>query len=256
MTTSEQSPGGLLNFRRSLPGLSRSDNLSRLTPDGRRDLHALNFSRIIDLRGRTERAADPPPFLGHPAYLNLPLLPWRHRAFNEASAAARSNTDHMTAMLDHAPNQIVTVLGAILDAPPGPVLIHCHAGKDRTGLIAALCSELAGQTRDQTAADYAASGPALTRFYRDQQARRTPEQWARLAPFVPTRADDIRHTLNRLDDTWGGLRAYLSAHGLLQTETEALRNRLLDVKNPASGGGGGAPTAGADQPPHPAARDI
>ncbi|GGL06058.1 tyrosine-protein phosphatase [Deinococcus radiotolerans] len=132
----------------------------------------------------------------------------------------------MTAMLDHAPNQIVTVLGAILDAPPGPVLIHCHAGKDRTGLIAALCSELAGQTRDQTAADYAASGPALTDFYRDQQARHTPEQWAQLAPFVLTRADDIRHILNHLDDIWGGLSAYLKAHGLIGHESDVLARRL------------------------------
>ncbi|NTY01852.1 tyrosine-protein phosphatase [Deinococcus sp. JMULE3] len=226
MPPSEQPPGGLLNFRRSLPGLSRSDTLSRLTPDGRRDLKALNFSRIIDLRSRTERAADPPPFLGHPAYLNLPLLPWRHRAFNEASAAARTNADHMTAMLDHAPNQIVTVLGAILDAPPGPVLIHCHAGKDRTGLIAALCSELAGQTRDQTAADYAASGPALRDFYWDMQARRTPEQWAKLAPFIPTRADDIRRTLTHIDQHWGHLDAYLNAHGLPNADLTALRDRL------------------------------
>lgn len=156
---SEQPPGGPLNFRRSLPGLCRSDNLSRLPPDGRRDLNALNFSRIIDLRSRTEPAADPPSFLGHPAYLNLPLLPWRHRAFNEASAA-RSNADH-------AANQIVTVTCAVLGAPSGPVLIHGHAGKDRTGLIAALCSDLAGQTRDQTAADHAASGPALTGLSRD-----------------------------------------------------------------------------------------
>lgn len=226
MPPTEQPPGGLLNFRRSLPGLSRSDTLSRLTPDGRRDLKALNFSRIIDLRSRTERAADPPPYLSHAAYLNLPLLPWRHRAFNEASAAASSNADHMTAMLDHAPNQIVTVLGAILDAPPGPVLIHCHAGKDRTGLIAALCSELAGQTRDQTAADYAASGPALRDFYRDMQARRTPEQWAKLAPFVPTRADDIRRTLTHIDQHWGHLDAYLNAHGLPNADLTALRDRL------------------------------
>ncbi len=256
MTTSEQPPGGLLNFRRSLPGLCRSDTLSRLTPDGRRDLKALNLSRIIDLRSRTERAADPPPFLGHPADLNLPLLPWHHRALNEASAAARSNADHMTAMLDHAPNQIVTVLGAILDAPPGPVLIHCHAGKDRTGLIAALCSELAGRTRDQTAADYAASGPALRDFYLDQQARRTPEEWAHLAPFAVTRADVILQALTHLDHTWGGPHPYLTAHGLTRADIGALRNRLLDVKKPASGGGVVAPTTGADVSPHSTARDI
>ena len=109
----------------------------------------------------------------------------------------------MTAMLDHAANQIVTVLGAILDAPPGPVLIHCHAGKDRTGLIAALCSELAGQSRDQPAVDYAASGPQLTAFYAGMQARHTPEGWAKLAPLAPTHPGDILRTLDGLDRAWG-----------------------------------------------------
>ena len=219
-------PDGALNHRPCLPGLTRSGNPSRLTPAGQQQLLTLNFSRLIDLRDRTERTVDPPPFLGHPAYLNLPLLPWRNRAFNEATAAARSNADHMTATLDHAANQIVTVLGAILDAPPGPVLIHCHAGKDRTGLIAALCSELAGQPRDQTAADYAASGPALTGFYRDMQTRRTPEQWAKLAPLALTHPGDILRTLEHLDRAWSGLRAYLSAHGLTGADQDALSRRL------------------------------
>ena len=58
------------------------------------------------------------------------------------------------------------------------------------------------------------------------QARRTPEQWAKLAPFVPTRADDIRRTLTHIDQHWGHLDAYLNAHGLPNADLTALRDRL------------------------------
>jgi len=56
-------PNGALNFRRSLPGLYRSGNLSRLTGRGREQLLELGISRILDLRNRAERDLDPPPFL-------------------------------------------------------------------------------------------------------------------------------------------------------------------------------------------------
>jgi len=176
-------PDGALNFRRPLPGLYRSGNLSRLSERGRGELLALGLARIIDLRNRAERDLDPPPFLGRPEYLNLPLLPYRNRALNTASAEVRSNADHYRAHLDHAGNQIVAILGAVLDAPAGPVLLHCHAGKDRTGLIVALCLELAGVPRGEIAADYAASGPELEGFYQSQQQKKSPEAWAKLAPF-------------------------------------------------------------------------
>ncbi|MFC6748571.1 tyrosine-protein phosphatase [Deinococcus aquaticus] len=54
-------PDGALNHRSCLPGLTRSGNPSRLTPAGQQQLLALNFSRLIDLRDRTERTVDPPP---------------------------------------------------------------------------------------------------------------------------------------------------------------------------------------------------
>ncbi len=157
-------PDGALNFRRPLPGLYRSGNLSHLSEQGREGLLALNLSRLLDLRNRAEREMDAPPFLGRGEYLNLSLLPHRSRLFNEATAAATSNADLTVALLDHGANSIVGILGAILDAPPGPVLIHCHAGKDRTGLIAALCLELAGRSREDIAADYVATGPELVDF--------------------------------------------------------------------------------------------
>ncbi|CAM3955785.1 tyrosine-protein phosphatase [Deinococcus marmoris] len=197
------SPDGALNFRRPLPGLYRSGNLSLLSGQGRDGLLALNLGRILDLRTRAEREIDAPPFLGRVEYLNLSLLPHRVRELNEASLAG-SNGVSNCAVLDHAANNVVSILGAILDAPPGPLLIHCHAGKDRTGLIAALCLELAGRSREEIAADYVATGPELVDFYAALNARMTPEKWATYASLVPTVPDDILRPLAHLDSTRGG----------------------------------------------------
>lgn len=219
-------PAGALNFRRPLPGLWRSANLRFLSERGRAELLALGLSRVIDLRDRRERLVNAPPFLGRTEYLNLPLLPWRVRAMNEATAAARTNADRYRAHLDHAANNIVTILGAILDAPPGPVLIHCHAGKDRTGLIAALCGELAGRTRAQIAEDYARTGEELTDFYAALRERKTPEGWAALQPFVQTRAEDMLAALSHLDKEWDGVGTYLAAYGFSAEEQATLAARL------------------------------
>ncbi|GAA5511719.1 tyrosine-protein phosphatase [Deinococcus carri] len=222
-------PDGALNFRRPLPGLWRSGNLSRLSERGRRELLAAGFVRILDLRNRAERDMDAPPFLGRTEYLNLPLLPYRNRALNTAAAEAQTNADHYRAHLDHAANQIVAILGAILDAPPGRVLIHCHAGKDRTGLIVALCLELTGMPRGEIAADYAASEPELWAFYADSQTRRTSAERVKVEPFVASRPEDILTALEHLDADWGGVGPYLAAHGFSEAEQTGLRERLTHL---------------------------
>ncbi|SMB92281.1 tyrosine-protein phosphatase [Deinococcus hopiensis] len=220
-------PDGALNFRHPLPGLYRSGNLSRLTERGQAELLALGLGRIVDLRNRAEREVDAPPFLGRTEYLNLPLLPYRNQALNAASAVAAGNADFYRTYLEHAANHVTVVLGALLDAPPGPVLIHCHAGKDRTGLIAALCLELCGTPRGQIAGDYAASGLALVDFYAEWRRRKVPGAWAREAPFAVSRPVDILAALQYLDTQWNGLCAYLSAFGFSSREQGRLRARLL-----------------------------
>ncbi|QFP77054.1 tyrosine-protein phosphatase [Deinococcus sp. AJ005] len=219
-------PDGALNFRRALPGLYRSGNLSFLSEQGRVEMLALNLSRILDLRTRAERHIDAPPFVGRAEYLNLSLLSHCVRELNEASLAG-SNGVYNCAVLDYGANNIVSILGALLDAPPGPVLIHCHAGKDRTGLIAALCLELAGFSRDEIAADYVATGPELVDFYARGSLRRTPEHQRRDAPFIPTVVDDILRPLAHLNSTWSGVAPYLAAYGFSQAEQAALGRRLM-----------------------------
>ena len=159
-----------LNARFALPGLIRSANLSFLTGQGRAALLQAGISRIIDLRSRAERQIDPAPFAGRPEYLNLPLLPEQHAQISKIHATGQTNADFYRGYLDHAGNQIAAVFGAMHDAPPGLLLIHCHAGKDRTGLVAALTqelcrlSELCGLSRAEIAADSAETDRHLGQF--------------------------------------------------------------------------------------------
>src|SRR3984885_16112342 len=65
------------------------------------------------------------------------------------------------AVLEHARAELRHVLEVIADAAPGPLLFHCVAGKDRTGLIAALLLALADVEPAAIAADYAVSAENL-----------------------------------------------------------------------------------------------
>ena len=225
----------MINARFALPGLIRSANLSFLSERGRAELLASSLGRIIDLRNRAERKIDAAPFAGNPVYLNLPLLPQQHAAIDEAHTTGRTNADFYRAYLDHAGNQIVSVFGAMLDAPPGPVLIHCHAGKDRTGLVAALAQELCGVPREQIATDYAETDRHLGNFYAAQLERQPdPEKRAQLAGFQVSRPEDILAALEYLDAQWGSVHAYLQAFGISKAGQHQLAARLLNLNTPNS----------------------
>lgn len=219
---------GSVNTRWVLPGLIRSANLAFLTPPGRAQLLSTGPGRIIDLRNREERRLHPVPFVGAPSYLNLPLLPYRNRTLNTASQAANTNGEHYRAILDHSANQIVTIFGAIHDAPPGPILLHCHLGKDRTGLVVALALELAGTARAEIAADYAQTDQQVGDLYAALLARQAdPQKRARLETFLVSREQDILSALEHLDTTWGGAAAYLEAFGLSRADQQRLTTRLM-----------------------------
>ncbi|ACO45261.1 tyrosine-protein phosphatase [Deinococcus deserti] len=218
---------GLLNARQVLPGLIRSASLSALTPRGRQDLLTSGLGRIIDLRNRSERDQDPAPFEGQMLYLNLPLLPYRNRALNTASVEARTNAEHYCAVLDHVGNSLATIFGAVLDAAPGKVLIHCHAGKDRTGLVTALALELTGVSRRAIAADYVETDQHMQGMYADILARQPdPVKRRRLSAFLVSREQDILCALDHLDQTWGGVATYLEAFGFSRKDQERLVTRL------------------------------
>ncbi|MBV8308555.1 MAG: tyrosine-protein phosphatase [Gammaproteobacteria bacterium] len=127
-------------------------------------------------------------------------------------------------VLEHVRAELRTVLGFIAAAPPEPLLFHCVAGKDRTGLIAALLLALADATPAAIAHDYAVSAENL----RDGYLRRYPDaDRERILEALRCPEEGAYNMLEFLERS-GGVRAYLEQIGLSAAEIVRLRARLRD----------------------------
>ncbi len=141
----------------------RCDDPSRLTPASLLSVVDHGIRTVIDLRKPQEVAENPNPFTDHDPrlrYINIsmvdPAAPERPEVFRLV--------DNYTDSVDSYGDRIAQVMTEIATAHPGGVLIHCVAGKDRTGLISALLLRLVGVSIDIAAEDYAISQVQLRPF--------------------------------------------------------------------------------------------
>jgi protein-tyrosine phosphatase len=192
--------------------LVRADSVGRLTEQGRAALEEYGIRTIIDLRFGVEVRDDPSPFLDHVriASHNLPLNP-NDVAVTRSLAAQRDSgvpypaTVNIAYLATHQA-QIAAIMRAIAEAPEGGILFHCHAGRDRTGLIAALLLALVGVPATAITADYALS--------------------------FSTVAETMDATLAYLESAYDGAAAYLLAAGVTADEIDRIRQRLRDESSP------------------------
>lgn len=218
----------------------RADNLVRLTPAGRASLVAYGVRTVIDLRAPFERRIDPSPFApagagaGEVAYLHRPLLDREGADANVAAAVdAAPSVDAMYSLiLERCRTQIGAAIRAVAVAPEGGVLVCCHAGKDRTGLIVALVLAVVGVPHATIAKDYALSERCLQPLYEaqlqregDAEKRATLERQLR-SPLNEAHARTMLTLLARLDEHHGGASAYLRDAGVGSSELGRLRARL------------------------------
>lgn len=215
--------GGMTQWQRIL----RGEALHPLTDNSRDTLVADGLSLVIDLRGPHETAHTEHPFIGHDtvAYRNIVL-------FDALAPIAMAQQPFDMAQrycdaLDRCGEQFADVLRAIATAAPGIVLFHCTAGKDRTGVVAALLLALAEVSNSDIIADYAltASAEGLIAQLRARalSVGSEPDHVERmLASDGATMATFLTH----LDTVHGGIGPYLDTIGLTPAEITALRNRL------------------------------
>jgi protein-tyrosine phosphatase len=209
----------------------RSDLLSRLTEQGQQALLDYGVRTIIDLRASQEAQAEPSAFttpttdLRAPTYLNLPLEKY-YPHVSALISKAETRAEVYCIILDYYPDAVVAVMQTIANAQPGGVVIHCHAGKDRTGIVVALLLSLAGVRSDAIAEDYAESQGRLWPLYEQQVAEAGGEAAIGLW-LKPTATLGMMHTmLAHLEAKYGGVRAYLKAGGMADAEIECLARRL------------------------------
>jgi protein tyrosine/serine phosphatase len=134
-------------------------------------------------------------------------------------------------MLDRFRHGVAEAMAAIARAPDGAVVIHCAAGKDRTGLISALLLGLVDVPAETIAADYAITAELLRPREEAWLAACPPEERAErqamIARYAPT-AEVMLAVLAGLSERYGGVESYLAEAGVSRADLERLRERLLD----------------------------
>ncbi|MER1996345.1 MAG: tyrosine-protein phosphatase [Arthrobacter sp.] len=233
--------------------LYRSDAISALTPQGRQDLAGSGIGVIIDYRTPAEQqlAPDRLPGAMNVDKMNLPMLegaftgmaqqamqragaPGDRAAAAEAVHAAVAQLPTLgsiyTGMLEHAAADFAATARAVASTD-GAVLIHCSAGKDRTGVAAALLLDAAGAARDAVVADYQRSEQQLGGEWSGRMLGIVAGMGIPLSDEVLTLitrapAEAIGAALDWVEETHGSSAAYLRSGGLTGAELNRLRARL------------------------------
>ena len=209
--------------------LYRADALFRLAGADLERFAALNIRGVLDLRRPDELASDGrvpelPGMLYH--NVNLQQNNWTS-AVVSADQMAGYLADRYTEMADEAlASGAMAAALSFLVSSPGPTIFHCMAGKDRTGVVAALTLVLLGVPDETVAADYAASQWSEGRYLAWRAAAR-PDLPDLPAPGNSCPPEAILTFLDRLRAQYGSVAGYVERTGLDGEFRDELRGRLL-----------------------------
>ena len=219
--------------RTTRPGVVlRADNLQDLSDKDVRRLSELGVRTVVDLRTPSEvEMAGPGPLVAEGLrHVNLDLIPsWgAERAVPHEKREEGDLSHFYMGYVDDAPDAIVEALRILADPDSGTAVVHCAAGKDRTGVVCALALVVAGVPREEVVADYALTGERIEAIF-DRLAGAAAyedEMKSRALDDMRPHALSMRHFLDRLDERGGPL-AWLTENGFGPDEQAALRARLV-----------------------------
>jgi protein tyrosine/serine phosphatase len=229
--------------------LLRSDNLQDLTPADVAHLvddHGLRA--VVDLRTGVEvRLEGPGPLIEHErvvvehrslypeagehtdAIEADTIVPWQNGVHGADMPGETPTVRTYFGYMQRRPDSIVAALRTIAEPPQGgAALVHCAAGKDRTGLVVALALEVAGAEREAIIADYAATSERIAAIvarlagsptYAGDMQTDDPQHHA-------ARPESMARILELLDEHHGSPDAWLRQNGLEDDALATLRARL------------------------------
>jgi protein-tyrosine phosphatase len=251
--------GGQTAFGRIL----RSDNLQTLSEaDVRTLVEEVGLTEVVDLRTTAEilmEGRSPLRDVDAVTHRHFTLLPERGMrtdvfAAEEDDEAVRANlpADWAESILprqvapgdEGEPPAVRSYLGYLTDGTenvlaalrslahggPGAAVVHCAAGKDRTGVVVALSLAVAGVEPAAIIADYAQTAEVIDALVAKLAASPTyaEDMTSRDVASHTPRAESMRRVLELLDERWGGPIGWLEANGFGADERAALRARLRD----------------------------
>lgn len=207
----------------------RSDTLQELTEhDVKTLLGEIELAAVIDLRtsreikneGRGPLEAEPV------AYFHLPFIADLDVQKEVPDAVERDILADYVHMLDTAGHLIAEAVHTIA-ASEGPVVFHCAAGKDRTGILAALTELLVGVPGDVVVGDYVLTNQVIEQVC-ERLARLDTYTNVRANPWSTFRchADVMQGFLEVLDERHGGAEGWARDTGLGDADITSIRNLL------------------------------
>jgi len=212
--------GGLTRSR----AIIRSDHLGLLNESGREAMKAYGVATVVDLRSESEVAKSPSPFADGSAatYVQVALIDDRNM---NNIGDSRDMFERYLYIVDTRPNAFRDVFNALVWAD-GTVLFHCFAGKDRTGLVAAMLLAIAGVPREHIAADYGETDVQLARQYEIWINEAEPDKRDAFRNELRCPPERILGVLDHVDARWGGVESYLEAAGMGSADVYRLAARL------------------------------
>ncbi|WP_328339260.1 tyrosine-protein phosphatase [Micromonospora sp. NBC_00421] len=210
--------------------LYRSDSPHRIDGNDREAFTALGIRTVIDLRRPDEVARDGRvPDVDGLAYRHIhpEHADWALRMYEPDSSLARYLADRYVDLADTGTAGLAEAVGLIADSANAPVLVHCVAGKDRTGIVCALTLSVLGVDDDRIAEDYALSTEASQRFSA-WLAEAMPDAQKPPAPFLGSPAEAMSLFLTELRRRHGSIEDYLRHAGVTDAQLAALRDHLLE----------------------------
>jgi protein-tyrosine phosphatase len=240
--------GGIptLDGRVTRPGmLFRSEGPASFFDEHRAELGALGVRSVCDLRSDSERQVAPNDWCGTGCRvlhldMNTDLRAagadyWASLRRDPSSANARRVMMNNYSLMPAALSPHLAKIVAALLAREVPMIVHCTAGKDRTGVAVAMLLTVLGVGRDDILSDYAKSdvfGRNLRIAGSVDEAFRTsfgfvPSE-AVMAMLIGTDSEFLLAALAAVEREWGSTAGYFEASGVDADRQEQLRATLLE----------------------------
>jgi len=208
--------------------LFRADGVHRLQVD---DLAPLGVRTVLDLRthDEQERGRFTHDSIG---YHHLPILqtPWTELGFEGELDPVTFLADRYVEMLDEGRDSIARALHILGEASSLPLVFHCAAGKDRTGVVAAVVLGVLGVADDDIADDYSLSRLGMSSF-KEWIVENFPEAADAMSKqpdaFLAAPAEAMHLFLERVRDTFGSFDEYVRGLGVEDATLDAVRRNLL-----------------------------
>jgi protein-tyrosine phosphatase len=219
--------------------LYRAGMTHHMPDEGLRALRdQLGVRTVIDFRNTLELERDGlAPFADHGiGHVHLPIEgstvlteEERKAVWEEMRDLKRDWAASYQKILADRPEVYVAFFETIAAADHLPAVFHCSAGRDRTGIAAALVLGLVGVSFDEIVEDYHLTGEYLPRHVERFEGHYTmmgmsPEEFARV---LATNADDMARFLTAIHDGYGSVRTYLESLGVLAATLHRVHELLV-----------------------------